>query len=67
MKVIFDDSEFRKSTFSPPATTRCVEVAMRGDTIGVRDSNDPSKQTLIFTREEWEAFIGGVKTGEFDL
>jgi hypothetical protein len=23
--------------------------------------------TLIFTRAEWDAFIGGAKDGEFDL
>ncbi|SES92605.1 protein of unknown function [Nonomuraea wenchangensis] len=34
--------------------------------IAVRDSKDPHGPKLLFTRNEWKAFIGGVKMGEFD-
>jgi hypothetical protein len=44
----------------------CVEVAFVDDAIAVRDSRDPDGPALIYTRDEWEAFIGGVKDGEFD-
>jgi hypothetical protein len=46
----------------------CVEVAhLPGGSIAVRDSKDVSKAAHVFDREEWSAFIVGVKNGEFDL
>lgn len=45
----------------------CVEVAgLTGDTIRVRDSKNPQGGILNFTTAEWDAFIGGVRNGEFD-
>ncbi|MFC0863631.1 DUF397 domain-containing protein [Sphaerimonospora cavernae] len=32
----------------------------------IRDSKDPDGPVLAFTASEWDAFIGGVKDGEFD-
>jgi hypothetical protein len=32
----------------------------------VRDSKDPGGPVLAFTPSEWDAFVGGVKNGEFD-
>lgn len=44
----------------------CVEVASLSDgAIGVRDSKDPGP-VLRFTSDEWTAFLGGVRNGEFD-
>ncbi|MBB4935739.1 hypothetical protein FHR32_000044 [Streptosporangium album] len=31
----------------------------------VRDSKDPQGPALAFTQREWDAFVGGVKDGEF--
>lgn len=44
----------------------CVEVASVANEYWLRDSHDPEK-ILKFTKAEWQAFIGGVKDGEFDL
>jgi hypothetical protein len=45
----------------------CVEVAgLAGETISVRDSKDPRGAVLSFSAAEWDAFIGGVRDGEFD-
>lgn len=33
----------------------------------MRDAADPDGNTLYFTAAEWEAFVKGVKDGEFDL
>ena len=45
----------------------CVEVAsLPGDEIGVRNSRDSAGPVLRFTPDEWHAFIGGVRNGEFD-
>jgi hypothetical protein len=45
----------------------CVEVAFRGNQVGVRDTKDRSKAPHVFTRHEWECFLAGAKRGEFDL
>lgn len=45
-----------------------IEVAFLDDgTTLMRDGEDPESPILVFTPEEWEAFVGGVKDGEFDL
>jgi hypothetical protein len=49
------------------ANGNCVEVAdLSGGEIGVRNSRDSAGPVLRFTRDEWHAFIGGVRNGEFD-
>lgn len=47
----------------------CVEVGRTSDgPVVVRDSKDPERRaSLVFTAEEWAAFVAGVKNGEFDL
>lgn len=58
--------EWVKSTLSQ--TSNCVEVAVPKDgTIKVRDSKNPNGAILSFTKAEWDAFVGGIKQGEFDL
>ncbi|MFI7667697.1 DUF397 domain-containing protein [Nocardia sp. NPDC049526] len=55
-----------KSSYSQPSGD-CVEVAnLRGGTVGVRDSKNPTGPALIFTPSEWDAFTAGVKDGEFN-
>jgi hypothetical protein len=45
----------------------CVEVAhLTGGSVAVRDSKNPLLAAHVFDREEWVAFIAGVKNGEFD-
>ena len=45
----------------------CVEVAgLADEIIRVRDSKNPRGGILSFTPAEWDAFIGGVRLGEFD-
>lgn len=49
------------------ANGNCVEVAsLAGDEIGVRNSRDAEGAVLRFTSDEWHAFLGGVRNGEFD-
>ena len=57
--------EWRKSGRS--AANGCVEVAFVGERVIIRDSKDKQGPVLQFTLTEWEAFIGGVRDGEFDL
>ena len=45
----------------------CVEVAnLPGGQVGVRHSKHTEGLVLRFTPDEWQAFLGGVRSGEFD-
>jgi hypothetical protein len=49
------------------ANGNCVEVASLTDgQIGVRNSRDSEGPVLRFTPDEWHAFLGGARNGEFD-
>jgi hypothetical protein len=49
------------------ANGNCVEVSDQpGGTVGVRNSRDREGPVLRFTPDEWQAFLGGVRNGEFD-
>jgi Domain of unknown function (DUF397) len=43
----------------------CVELAIDGESVLLRDSKNPSIQ-LRYTQLEIDAFIDGAKRGEFD-
>ena len=48
------------------ANNNCVEMRENSDgTIDLRNSRFPNAEVLSFTPAEWDAFIGGVKLGEF--
>ena len=45
----------------------CVEVAsLSNGGVAVRNSRDPGGPVLRFTPDEWHAFLGGARNGEFD-
>jgi uncharacterized protein DUF397 len=46
------------------ASATCIEVAKVADRFLIRDSKSPDGGTLVFTREEWEAFIEAIKRDE---
>jgi hypothetical protein len=56
---------WRKSTFSE--SNGCIEVAFVGEQVAIRDSKDRSGPVLTFSPTEWEAFLAGVRRGEFNL
>ena len=45
----------------------CVGIAEVSGHVVVVDTKDADLPHLRFTREEWAAFVAGVKNGEFDL
>jgi hypothetical protein len=62
-----DAAAWRTSSYSG-ANGDCVEVADLPDSSrAVRDTKDCGRgPILLFTSSEWQAFIAGVKAGEFD-
>ena len=56
---------WRKSAASQ-GKGECVEVAVLGDAVAVRDGKHPGGPALLFTPAEWDAFLAGAKDGEFD-
>jgi hypothetical protein len=44
----------------------CVGVASIDDGVAIVDTKDDDGPALVFTTEEWAAFVSGVKNGEFD-
>jgi hypothetical protein len=59
-------AEWKTSTRSG-GNGNCVEVATNlPDGVAVRDTKNRDGGTLIFTRDEWTAFVGGVHDSEFD-
>jgi len=66
MPTLESQPEWAKSSLSY-ANGNCVEVArLSGSEIGVRNSREAEGAVLRFTPDEWDAFIGGVRNGEFD-
>jgi Domain of unknown function (DUF397) len=61
-----DGTAWRKSRASG-ASGNCVEVALTSTGIWVRDTKDRPGPVLRFTELEWDAFLQGVRAGEFDL
>lgn len=56
-----------KSSHSGPTGGNCVEMAhLYGGQVAVRNSRHPEGPALLFTAEEWAAFLAGAKDGEFD-
>lgn len=68
--MLIQDGKFRKSSLTPAypqAPYWCVEVALNGPSVKVRDTKNRGGGTLTFNHKEWDAFVKGVKLGEFDL
>lgn len=54
-----------KSSYSEPQEN-CVDVNFGDEYVTVRDTKLSESPKLDFTPKEWDAFIAGVKDGEFD-
>lgn len=77
MDADLSNAVWRKAATSTDDDGNCVEVAVveapgtghkagLGSLYVLRDSKNPDGPKLFFTRSEWDAFVGGVKLGEFD-
>ncbi|PRX95550.1 DUF397 domain-containing protein [Allonocardiopsis opalescens] len=54
--------QYRKSSYSQPTGSDCVEVADGPpEPVRVRDSKNPAQPHLSFDRQAWSAFVAHVK------
>jgi hypothetical protein len=63
------DATWLRSTSSSGAGLEvATNLLERDGFVYVRNTSDPQGAPVLrFTRREWEAFIGGVNDGEFDV
>lgn len=60
------DAVWAKSSRS--TNGNCVEVArLKGGHVGVRDSKNQNGPVLVFSSDDWQAFVGGIKSGEIGV
>jgi hypothetical protein len=57
-------AQWRKSSHSGGGN-QCVEVAILGATIAVRDSKNPAVGYLAFGAGEWRVFLNDAKRGGY--
>lgn len=64
-----DEDGFKTTSFTRRCdiSFSCVSVKREGARMFVRSTRDPSKTTLSFDRDEWDAFTNGIKAGELDF
>ncbi|MEU6041726.1 DUF397 domain-containing protein [Actinomadura sp. NPDC047616] len=68
MKVSdFRAAAWRKSSYSLPTQSDCVEVARVGTVNAVRDSKDPEGAFLVVTCGAWSGLLSEIKQGNYDL
>jgi hypothetical protein len=44
----------------------CIGVRVSDREVTIMDTKRPDSEPLRFTPDEWQAFVAGVKAGEFD-
>ena len=55
---------WRRSSRSS-ATANCVEAAVAGAAVGVRDSKDPDGPVLVLPAAAWTHFVAAIRSGSF--
>jgi hypothetical protein len=64
MDTTEDSIQWRRSSRCESGS--CIEVAQFDGMIAMRDSKDVAGPMLIFSVEEWTAFLAGARNGDFD-
>jgi hypothetical protein len=60
----WSEADWKRSTVC--ATNSCVEVAVVGSRVAMRDSKMCQGPVLQFDGTSWTDFLAGVRAGEFD-
>jgi hypothetical protein len=60
-------AHWRTSSYSSNGVS-CVEVASNlPGVVAVRDTKDRQGPALVFSSDEWAAFVSDIRSGEFEL
>ena len=59
------DDSFKVSSFCSGGG--CLGIAVSEATVTMKNVEADAGPTLTVSREEWAAFVSGVKNGEFDV
>lgn len=66
--TVLSGMAWRKSSYSGDNGGNCVEVAeLSGGARAVRDSKDQAGPALVFTPDQWQAFVSSARRGDFDV
>lgn len=65
--MAMDTTAWMKASKSTGNGGACVEARRNEGAIEVRNSKRPEAGTVLFTFEEWDAFLDGAKKAEFDV
>ncbi|CAL9468091.1 hypothetical protein SUDANB106_02806 [Streptomyces sp. enrichment culture] len=57
--------EWHKATFSEGEGPNCIEIARDGDRVLMRENSKPD-EIVVTTPAKLDAFLKGIKAGEFD-
>ena len=62
----FSGAQWRTSSFSGGNGAGCVEVAFLADgVVALRDTKDRSVAPHVYPAAEWDAFLAGIRAGQF--
>lgn len=56
---------WRRSPACGDSAAGCVEVAFIDGAVALRNSDGPDGPIVIYTKQEWESFLQGVRDGDF--
>ena len=45
----------------------CLEIAISGDNVYLRNSNDLTGECLVCNAGDWRSFLAGARNNEFDI
>jgi hypothetical protein len=62
--VVSGDFDWRISRLCDSGA--CVGVVRQGNSVLIGNTSDPEAPVSRFTKQEWSAFVAGVKLGDFD-
>lgn len=65
--MLFQEHEYVSAPDTAVFSKLCVQIARKDGVVAVKDSKNPTAKPLMFSNQEWTAFINGAKQGLFDV
>ncbi|MBA0126359.1 DUF397 domain-containing protein [Haloechinothrix sp. YIM 98757] len=61
VEVAFSPARWSSSSYDTDEDGHCVQVAVAGRSVSLRDSKDPSGASLVLPSRTWNAFLDGLR------